>query len=139
MSLKKWMAAAVLLTVATPSTAFDTRNEVASTMFYISIPLGADSRAHRDWSAGLLLQGKRDYPAMNLDSRMLSFLPTGDVDPKWIVAGLVAVGAAAAIGGGGSGTKSELQQQQTQQATTPPPSGGGGGGCSKPVADPCAK
>lgn len=135
MSFKKWTAAVALAALATPSSAFDPKDPGVSTLFYISIPLDRGlTRTEREWSAGLQLQASR-YPAINLDSRMLNFLPTGGVDTKWIIAGVVAVGAAAAIGAKDKSTTAALQEQQTQQeqAAAKPP-------CAKPVVpDPCAK
>jgi hypothetical protein len=139
MVLKKLAAAAVMLAIATPSVAFDAGEAGASTMFYISIPLDYRlSRKEQQWSAGMQLQGKRDYPAIRIDSTMLNFMSLNDIDAKWIIAGLVAVGAAAAIGGKDKSTTSNLQQQQTQQAAQQA-GGSSGGHCTKPPTDPCAK
>jgi hypothetical protein len=136
MVLKKLAAAAAVLAFATPSVAFDVREVGASTMFYISIPLDYRlSRKEQQWTAGLQLQGKREYQAIRIDSTMLNFMSLNDIDAKWMIAGLVAAGAAVAIGSKDKATTSSLQQQQTQQQQ----SGGGSGGCTKPVADPCAK
>jgi hypothetical protein len=138
MALKKLAAAAALLALATPSLALDGAEAGASTMFYISIPLDYRlSRKEQQWTAGLQLQGKRDYQAIRIDSTMLNAFSLNDIDAKWIIAGLVATGAAVAIGSKDKSTTSNLQQQQTQQATQP--TGGSGGQCTKPVADPCKK
>src|ERR671915_240326 len=123
MALKKLAAAAAVLAFATPSLAFDTGEAGASTMFYISIPL--DFRLPRkelQWSAGLQLQGKREYQAVRIDSTMLNAFSLNDIDAKWMIAGLVAAGAAGGVGGQDKRTTRCLQQQQTQQQT-----GGGGG------------
>jgi hypothetical protein len=112
MTLKKLAAIAALVAVATPSLAFDTKDQGSSTMFYISIPLDYSlTRKQQEWSAGLQLQGKRDYQAVNLDSKMLNFLPMGGLEAKWIVAGVVAVGAAAAVASKDKGTTAQLQQE----------------------------
>ena len=132
MALKKLAAIAALVAVATPSLAFDTRDQGSSTMFYISIPLDYSlTRKQQEWSAGLQLQGKRDYQAVNLDSKMLNFLPMGGLEAKWIVAGVVAVGAAAAVASKDKGTTSQLQQQNAVSAQQPQ-------NCPTPVTDPCA-
>ena len=134
MTLKKLAAAAAILALATPSLAFDARDTGASTIFYISIPLDASpGRKAEQWSAGMLLQGKREYPAINIDSRMLNAFSLNDIDAKWMIAGLVAAGAAVAIGSKDKSTTSNLQQQQTQNEQS------GGHHCTKPVTDPCAK
>jgi hypothetical protein len=142
MALKKLAAAAAVLAFATPSLAFDTGEAGASTMFYISIPL--DFRLPRkelQWSAGLQLQGKREYQAVRIDSTMLNAFSLNDIDAKWMIAGLVAAGAAVAIGSKDKSTTASLQQQQTQQQQQSGggTGGGGTGGCTKPVADPCAR
>ena len=133
MALRKFAAAAALAAFATPGAAFDVREAGASTMFYISIPLDFGlSRKEQRWTAGLQLQGKRAYQAVNIDSSLLNFVSGGEVDGKWIVAGLVAVGAAAAIGRKDKGTSQTLQQEQTQIEQQQ------GGTCTRLPADPCA-
>src|SRR5439155_21416094 len=73
MALKKLAAAAAMLAFATPSPAFDAAETGASTMFYVSIPLDIRlSRKEQQWTAGMQLQGKRDYQAIRIDSTMLN-------------------------------------------------------------------
>lgn len=133
MALRKLVAAAALAAFATPGAAFDAREARASTMFYISIPLDFGlPRKEQQWTAGFQLLGKRGYQAINIDSRMLNFVSDGDLDGKWIVAGLVAVGAAAAVSRKDKRTSETLQQQQTQIEQQQ------GGTCTRPPADPCA-
>jgi hypothetical protein len=141
MTLKKLAAAAAMLAIATPSPAFDAGEAGASTMFYISIPLDFQlSRKERQqWTAGMQLQGKRDYQAIRIDSTMLNYFSLNDIDAKWIIAGLVASGAAVAIGSKDKGTTSNLQQQQTQNQQQQT-GGSSGGTCTKPVVtDPCKR
>jgi hypothetical protein len=135
MALKKLAAAAALLALATPTLAFDAGEAGASTLFYISIPLDFQlSRKERQqWTAGLQLQGKRDYQTVRIDSSMLNYYSLNDIDAKWMIAGLVAAGAAVAIGSKDKSTTSNLQQQQTLQAGQQPLDP-----CPKP-ADPCKK
>jgi hypothetical protein len=139
MALKKLAVAAAILAIATPSLAFDATEAGASTMFYISIPLDfrLSRKEQQQWTAGLQLQGKRDYQAIRIDTRMLNYFSLNDVDAKWIIAGMVAAGAAVAIGSKDKSTTSNLQQQQTQNGQQT--DSGPGGTCSKPVADPCKK
>jgi hypothetical protein len=139
MALKKLGAVAAQGAVAPPSLAFDVKDNGASTMFYISIPLDHSlTKKEQQWSAGLQLQGKREYQAVNLDSRMLNFLPMGGLEAKWIIAGVVAAGAAVAVGSKDKGTTSSLQAQQTQQqqiqAAKPVSTN-----CPTPVEDPCRR
>ena len=140
MALKKLAAAAVMLAIATPSLAFDDAREAgASTMFYISIPLDFQlSRKERaQWSAGMLLQGKRDYQAVRIDTRMLNYFSFNDIDAKYMIAGLVAVGAAVAISSKDKGTTSQLQSQQTQQEQQQ--AAQQASHCTRPPTDPCKK
>jgi hypothetical protein len=133
MALKKLAALVALAAFATPGAAFDVREAGASTVFYISIPLDSGlSRKAQQWTAGLQLQGKRTYQAINIDSRMLNFVSDSEVDGKWIVAGLVAVGTAVALSRKDRRTSETLQQQQAQIEQQ------NGGTCTKPPADPCA-
>jgi hypothetical protein len=142
MTLKKLAAIAALVAVATPSLAFDVKDTGASTMFYISIPLdNSVARKDREWAYGLQLQGKRDYQAVNIDSKMLSFLPLGGLEAKWIIAGVVATGAAVAVGSKDKGTSSNLQTQQAQhqQALAAQKAAQDAGVCPTPVSNPCTK
>jgi hypothetical protein len=137
MVFRKLAAAAALIAAATPAAAFDPGEQGTSTMFYISIPL--DFRLppkERPWSAGVLLAGKRDYPGVRIDSTMLNAFSLNDIDAKWMIAGLVTVGAAAALGSKDKKTTNELQQQQTQQQAT---GGGPAAPCPRPPTDPCKK
>jgi hypothetical protein len=137
MALKKLAAAAAMAAIAMPSLAFDAAESGASTMFYISIPLDfrLSRKEQQQWTAGLQLQGKRDYQALRIDSRMLNYFSLNDIDAKWMIAGLVAAGATVAIGSKDKSTTSSLQQQQTQNQQQ----SGGSAPCSKPVSDPCKK
>jgi len=137
MVLKKLAATAALLAFATPGVAFDAGEASASTMFYISIPLDFQlPRKEREWSAGMLLQGKRDYQAVRIDSTMLNYWSLNDIDAKWVIAGLVAAGAAVAIGSKDKSTTSDLQRQQSAAQQS---GGSGSGQCPKPPSDPCKK
>jgi len=141
MVFRKLAAAAALLAAATPAAALDP-GEQALTMFYISIPLDPGlTKKERDWSAGLLLQGNRDYQGVRIDTRMLNTFSLNafslnDIDAKWMVAGLVTVGAAVAVGMKDKKTANELHQQQTQQQAT---GGGPAAPCPRPPTDPCKK
>jgi|SoiMetStandDraft_2_1073263.scaffolds.fasta_scaffold102994_2 hypothetical protein len=142
MVFRKLAAAAAVLAAATPAAAFDPGEQPALTMFYISIPLDFGlPKKERDWSAGLLLQGRRDYPGVRIDTTMLNAFSLNDIDARWMVAGLVTVGAVAALGFKDKKTTSELQQQQTQQQTQQQASGGGSPAapCPRPPSDPCKK
>ena len=137
MVFRKLAVAAAVLAAATPAAAVDPGEQAALTMFYISIPLDfRPSRNAERWSAGLQIQGKRDYQAFRIDSSMLNAFSLNDIDAKWMIAGLVTVGAAAALGSKDRKATSELQQQQTQQQAT---GGGPAAPCPRPPSDPCKK
>jgi hypothetical protein len=136
MALKKLAAIAALLVVATPSLAFDFKDTGASTMFYVSIPLDYSlARKDREMAYGLQLQGKREYQAVNIDSKMLSFLPLGGLEAKWIIAGVVAAGAAVAVSSKDKGTSANLQTQQTahQAQVEAAAAAAAAGECTKPT------
>ena len=143
MVFRKLAAAAALAAAATPAAALDPGEQVGSTSalttFYISIPL--DSRPSRkpgeQWSVGLQIQGGRDYQAVRIDSTMLNAFSLNDIDAKWMVSGLVTLGAVAAFAYKDRKTADQLQQQQAQQQT----SGGGSPAapCPRPPSDPCKK
>ena len=138
MVLRKWAALAALIAAATPSLAFDLKDTGPSTLFYISIPLDSNlARKDREWAYGLQLQGKREYQAVNIDSKMLGFLPLGGLEAKWIIAGVVAAGAAVAVGSKDKGTVSNLQVQQTQQQQQQAATQQSAADCPTPVTNPC--
>lgn len=155
MVFRKLAAVAALLAAATPAAALDPGGEIGSTsaltMFYISIPL--DSRPSRktgeQWSFGLQIQGKRDYQAVRIDSTMLNAFSLNDIDAKWMVGGLVTLGAIAAISYKDKKTANQIQQEQAQQqapqqaqqqAQQQTPSGGSPAAPSpRPPSDPCKK
>jgi uncharacterized membrane protein YebE (DUF533 family) len=71
---------------------------------------------------------------------MLNAFSLNDIDARWMVAGLVTLGAVAALGFKDKKTTSELQQQQTQQQTQQQMSGGSPAApCPRPPSDPCKK
>jgi hypothetical protein len=94
------------------------------TMFYVSIPLGAATAKERAPSYGFALQGKRQYEAVRVDSRMLNAFESllGGIEAKWLIAGGVVVAAgvyAASKDDRRSETYSGSQNQQ--QNASPPP------------------
>ena len=139
--------AAALSCVAAPSAAFDGLSDNLNpasqgVTFYISVPLDAPRAKDQTFGAGFMVQGKRQADAFNFDSRMFNnFLGTG-LEAKWVVAGVVAAGAAVAVGSKSKSTSQSYQQQQEQQQqqiaqqqqqqTT-----GGGGGTPCPVKPSC--
>ncbi len=116
MGLKHAAAFAAAMAACAPGLAFDLHHPGASTMFYISIPLASGLTAkEREPSFGLRLQGNRERLAVDIDSRRMGFLGLGDVEPKWIIAGLVTVVATVAIGSKDKSRSAELDAQQQQR------------------------
>lgn len=115
---KKQLAAfAALVCVATPSAAFDTLTQQApGVMFYFSVPLDARNAKEHNLAAGLSIQGKRQYETVNIDSRMINNFIGGGIEAKWIIAGVVAAGAAVAVASKDKSTSTSQQQAQAQQA-----------------------
>jgi hypothetical protein len=66
---------------------------------------------------GFSVRGRNDYQALTIDSRMFNnFSALGGIEAKWIVAGVVAAGAAVAVASKDKSTSSSYQQSQAQQA-----------------------
>jgi hypothetical protein len=108
--------AATLAGMAGPSAAFDDISQPAQGVtFYVSLPLDAPGPKRQPFSAGLMLQGKRQHEAFHLDSRLFNnFFGTG-IEAKWVIAGVVAAGAAVAVAGKSKSTTQQYQEQQQQQ------------------------
>jgi hypothetical protein len=99
MERKHLVAVAAAVAFSTNIPAADFQDAGPTTMFYISIPLDTGiSRKDQQPSFGLQLQGKREYQAIRIDSKVLNFLPAGGLEVKWIVAGVLAAGAVVALG-----------------------------------------
>lgn len=58
---------------------------------------------------------KRDYQVLNIDTKMFTFSPLGGLEAKWIIAGVVAAGAAVAVASKDKKTQTSYQQQQQVQ------------------------
>jgi hypothetical protein len=114
---KQLAAFATLACITAPSAAFDSLSQPSrGVTFYLSIPLDRCD-AKEDWlSAGLAISGQRPYDTVRIDSRMISNLIGGGIEAKWIIAGVVAAGAAVAVGSKDKSTSEAYQQQQQQQA-----------------------
>lgn len=124
-------AFAALICAATPTVAFDNVSQPSQgVMFYFSVPLDARTPKEQSFSAGFAVQGKRQYEYVKIDSRMFNFIGTG-IEAKWIIAGVVAAGAAVAVASKDKSTSTSYQQQQQQQAQAQQ-TGGSGGGTTEP-------
>jgi hypothetical protein len=129
-----------LLCAATPSAAFDGLTQQSpGVMFYFSIPLEAVKAKGEAFSAGLAIQGKRDYETVRIDSRLLNNFTGGAIEAKWIIAGVVAAGAVAVVATKDKSTANAQQQAQDQQAAQQNggSGGGSGGGTCSPKPPTC--
>ena len=126
--LKAALAGALICATA-PCAAFDSISQLSQSQgvtFYITVPLDAPRARDRTFGAGLLVQGKRQEQTYNFDSRLFNnFLGSG-IEAKWIIAGVVAAGAAVAVGSK-SKTQSNNEQVTQQQAQQQAAQSGGGG------------
>ena len=114
---KQLAAFAMLACVAAPSAAFDSLGQPSQgVMFYLSIALDRHDAKEDRLSAGLAISGQRPYETVRIDSRMINHFIGGGIEAKWVIAGVVAAGAALAVGGKDKSTSESYQQQQQQQA-----------------------
>lgn len=137
MGRKQLAAFAALACVATPSVAFDNPTQQSQGMMvYIALPLDGRNVKEQAPAYGLSFQGKREFETVRLDSRMFNFFGTG-LEAKWILAGVVATGAAVAVASKDKKTSQAYQQQQQVQAQqqAEQQAGGGSGGGTTPT--PC--
>ena len=105
-------------------------------MFYISIPLDfRQPPRSAPWSRAAL-QASAITRTVRIDSTMLNASSLNGIDAKWMIAGLVTVGAAAALGSKDKKTTNELQQHRRSSRTT---GGGPAAPCPRPPTDPCKK
>jgi hypothetical protein len=133
-----------LLCVATPSAAFDSLTQQSpGVMFYMSVPLDGKAVKKEGPAFGMSMRGTREYEVVTLDSRMFNNFIGGGIEAKWIIAGVVAAGAAVAVASKDKSTSTSQQQQQNQQAAAQQQAqqtgggGGGGGGAPCPVTPNC--
>jgi hypothetical protein len=116
MGRKQLAAFAALACVATPSVAFDSpAQQSQGMMVYVALPLDGRNVKEQAPAYGLSFQGRREYETVKLDSRMFNFFGTG-LEAKWIIAGVVATGAAVAVASKDKKTSASYQQQQQAQA-----------------------
>ncbi|MDQ5847546.1 MAG: hypothetical protein M3544_01105 [Pseudomonadota bacterium] len=116
MAPRQVAALVALLCAATPGLALEPANTGSSTMFYMSVPLGARSVKEQMPAFGLSIQGRNQQQLLNVDTRTFSFLPLGGLEAKWLIAGGVSVFAALAVGRKDKGRQQEYQAAQQQQA-----------------------
>lgn len=137
MGRKQLAAFAALACVATPSVAFDSpAQQSQGMMVYIALPLDGRNVKEQAPAYGLSLQGRREFETVKLDSRMFNFFGTG-LEAKWIIAGVVATGAAVAVASKDKKTSQAYQQQQQAQAQQQAEKQAAGGGSGGTPPTPC--
>jgi hypothetical protein len=116
MAPRQVAALVALLCTATPSLALEPANTGSTTMFYMSVPLGARSVKEQMPTFGLSIQGRNQQQLVNVDTRTFNLLPLGGLEAKWLIAGGATVFAAVAVGRKDKGRQQEYQAAQQQQA-----------------------
>jgi hypothetical protein len=141
MARKQIAALAALVLVSSPCAASDILQlSLPGVVFYVSMPLDARTVKKEGPAFGMSMRGHREYQVVNVDTRMLNNFALGGIEAKWIIAGVVAVGATVALASKDKSTTSAYQQQQVQQAQVQQQQqqggGGGSGDCPKPDPQP---
>jgi hypothetical protein len=116
MATRQIAALVALVCAATPSLALEPANTGSSTMFYMSVPLGARTVKEQMPAFGLSIQGRNQQQLVNVDTRTFNLLPLGGLEAKWLIAGGATVFAAVAVGKKDKGRQQEYQAAQQQQA-----------------------
>ena len=108
-------AAAAATLIAAP--AFSQELRAPMTTFFVAIPLDASSHKEFTPNFGLQFQGMKPYQTVKVDYQTFKFLPgaLAAMEVKYIVAGVVAVGAAAAVAHKDKKTSQSFQSQQQAQ------------------------
>ena len=109
-------ALVALLCAATPGLALEPAHSASTTLFYMSIPLGARSVKEQMPAFGLSIHGRHQQQLVNVDTRTFNFLGLGGLEAKWLIAGGVAVFAAVAVGRKDKSQQAEFEAAQQQQA-----------------------
>jgi hypothetical protein len=123
-----------LLSFATPSPAFDFRDDKPSAFFYVEIPLDARTRKQEVANFGFAVQG-REYRAFNFDTRILNALEAAGItsEAQWILGGAAVLLLLASSGKRGSSGSTTTTQTADSGSAPPggdiffPPIDGGGG------------
>ena len=108
-------AAAAATLIAAP--AFSQELRAPMTTFFVAIPLDASTHKEQTPNFGLQFQGMKPYQSVKVDYQTFKFLPgaLAAMEVKYIVAGVVAVGAAAAVAHKDKKTSQSFQSQQQAQ------------------------
>ena len=112
----KYALALILAALAAPCFAQDFRSADTSVLYFVNVPLGAQSRMERDPSLGFAVQGKRSDQAFRMQLPLMKFVGGGVVEAKYLILGAAAAGVAAIAGG--SDRSADTQRQQQAEAAT---------------------
>jgi hypothetical protein len=107
--------ALLLAALPAPGVAQDLRPAEPAVLYYVSVPVGGESRRDREPRIGFAFQGRHAHQTFRMDSRILNFAG-GGVEVKYLIVGAVAVGAAALAGG----KDRSVEAQRAQAAQRPP-------------------
>jgi hypothetical protein len=125
MGVKQLTLAAAALIASAPAQAEEpqVQNTVPMTMLYVSVPLGATTARERTLAYGLVLQGKRQYETVHVDSRMLNAFEgvLAGIEAKWLIAGGLAVAGGVYLSRRGTERSASYSSSQNNQQNTPPP------------------
>jgi hypothetical protein len=118
--MNQWAALAALALTATAAAAFDNpaQPQAPGVKFYFAIPLDAPTAKAQSFTAGFAISGSRPYETLYIDSRMLNNFIGGGLEAKFIIAGVVAAGAAAAVAGKDKSTSASYEAAKKKQAKT---------------------
>lgn len=103
--------ALLLAAVAAPCVAQDFRCTEASVLYYINVPLGAQSRAQRDPSLGFAFQGRRAEQVIRMELPVMKLVGGGVIEAKYLLVGAAAAGVAAIAGGSDKSAETQRAQQ----------------------------
>ena|SRR2546421_4694857 len=113
-------AAAAAMLLAAP--AFSQELRAPMTTIFMAIPLDAKGAKEQMPNFGLQFQGQKAYQTVRVDYQTFRVLPgaLAAMEMKYIVAGVVAVGAVAAVSHKSKKTTESFQQQQAEQQAACP-------------------
>lgn len=125
--------ALILAAVAAPCFAQELRPADNAVLYYVSVPLGAQSRAEREPSLGFAFHSKRAEQAFRMQLPVMKFIGGGVLEAKYLILGAAAAGVAAVAGG----KDKSAETQQTQQAAAAAEIAANGPACPEQQTQSC--
>ena len=107
----KYAFALILAALAAPCFAQDFRSADTSVLYFVNVPLGAQSRVERDPSLGFALQGRRSEQVFRMQLPLMKLAGGGVIEAKYLILGAAAAGVAAVAGGSDKSADTQRQQQ----------------------------